>query len=524
MTPLRALSRQVEAGATGELVAVGDGLEVHIYLQAGRLVWGTTTEERFVFRRYLVRAFKIDEQVLLDAIADGVVARRPLGETLVGSGVLSEVQVRAALRAQLLASLTSLARCESSKMLFLPRGSNYARYQQSLTFELNELLPWPDSDDATGGSRVLVVDDDAVMGKQLVAALAAAGAVDAIAVSTGQEVLEIIARHEISVLLCDLKMPEMDGVELIRRLASSRFTGALILVSGAHEKVVTSVRNLAALQGVRVAGQLRKPVEPGLLRALLARARQAGREFLTSDRGDPAADQVRLALRRGELAIRYQPIMSVAGLLPVGVECTALTQNAEGGELKGEASWWVLLEAVLRGAARFFSTGAARPILWNLPPGLLEDLHLPERLQVAAEAHQLKPSDLVLGLSQPELTHEPTTALDVLTRFRLKGLGLSLDDEDGGGAPSLEAVWRLPLTEVRLNAQGVREATQRGGAARARLDLAMDLCRRQGLETVARGVDTQAELTVARALGCTRAQGRLFGEPKELEALLAGLE
>lgn len=139
--PLTLLSLYASTRATGELIAVGDGLEVHLYLQAGRIAWGTTTAERFVFRRHLVDAFHVEPQVLEEALVAGQRERRPLGETLVARGILTRAQVREGLRAQVVSALGSLQRCSPTQSLFLPRGANYASYDTSLTFALDELLP-----------------------------------------------------------------------------------------------------------------------------------------------------------------------------------------------------------------------------------------------------------------------------------------------------------------------------------------------------------------------------------------------
>jgi hypothetical protein len=120
---------------------VGDCLEVHVFLQAGRIAWGTTTAERFVFRRHLTSAFSVDEQALQDALAEGQRSRRPLGETLVARGILTLDQVREGLRAQVVSALASLERCAGGQTLFLPRGANYGSYDASLTFELGDLVP-----------------------------------------------------------------------------------------------------------------------------------------------------------------------------------------------------------------------------------------------------------------------------------------------------------------------------------------------------------------------------------------------
>lgn len=141
--PFLLLARHASASATGEFIAAGDDVEVHVFLQAGRIAWGTTSAERFVFRRHLEETVALDPAALKDVVEECQRSRRPLGETLVAWGLASLAQVRDALRAQVAATLRSLSRCGSAQTLFLPRGATWASYDPALTFELGEF-----SDDA----------------------------------------------------------------------------------------------------------------------------------------------------------------------------------------------------------------------------------------------------------------------------------------------------------------------------------------------------------------------------------------
>lgn len=140
----------LSARATGEMIAVGNHLEVHLHLQAGRIAWGTTTAARFVFRNYLSETYKVDEDALREALIDAQRTRRPLGETLVAWGLLTPEQVREGLRAQVVAVLTTLPSCNTSQSIFLPRGAGYAKYEPNLTFDLEELLPLLETELAHG--------------------------------------------------------------------------------------------------------------------------------------------------------------------------------------------------------------------------------------------------------------------------------------------------------------------------------------------------------------------------------------
>jgi EAL domain-containing protein (putative c-di-GMP-specific phosphodiesterase class I) len=116
---------------------------------------------------------------------------------------------------------------------------------------------------------------------------------------------------------------------------------------------------------------------------------------------------------------------------------------------------------------------------------------------------------------------ELTTALDVLTRLRLKGFGLSIDDF-GIGYSSFEQLDRIPFTELKLDRSFVSKGST-NATARAILQGSMDMARRMALATVAEGVETEAGLELVRAMGCDRVQGYLIAAPMPTAELIAWL-
>ena len=125
--------------------------------------------------------------------------------------------------------------------------------------------------------RILVLDDELLMLKMHAQMLAHLGFTS---VSTAQSGHDALARMDDEkkspdLVLLDLGMPAMDGIEFIRRLVDRSFEGRLILVSGEDERVLRTVEKLAEAHHIRVLGHLGKPIQEDKLATLLRRWRPA---------------------------------------------------------------------------------------------------------------------------------------------------------------------------------------------------------------------------------------------------------
>lgn len=139
-TPLAIVRRLSTQGATGELICAEGDLEVHVYLQQGRVAWATSSEQRLAFGRELVRRCNVDPETLRELVEDCRRNRRPLGETLVQWGLASLEDVRESLRLQIEGALGTLADRRRAPTLFLERSAQYLTYDRNLTFVLDDLL------------------------------------------------------------------------------------------------------------------------------------------------------------------------------------------------------------------------------------------------------------------------------------------------------------------------------------------------------------------------------------------------
>jgi PAS domain S-box-containing protein len=199
--------------------------------------------------------------------------------------------------------------------------------------------PAPQALPLAGHGSLLVVDDDPVVLQQVAAMLVTLGVKEVLTASNGHDALQLLSEKngDLEALICDLSMPAMDGVELIRLFGQSGYRGGLILMSGADEKVLSTVGKLADLQGLRVLGQIQKPVTPAQMTGLLSRItppRTHKRPAAAPHQASPQA--IRDGIDRDEFTVWFQPTVDAITLAPVGVEALARWQHPEHGLLAPE--------------------------------------------------------------------------------------------------------------------------------------------------------------------------------------------
>jgi CheY-like chemotaxis protein len=120
--------------------------------------------------------------------------------------------------------------------------------------------------------RVLLLDDDHFMLEVLrdmfdvLDVRDGRGPFEVHAESDARRALAALPRHAPELLVCDLAMPEMDGIEFLQAAAGQGFRGRVILVSALEDGVRDAATELARALGLRVAGNLRKPLAIDQLR------------------------------------------------------------------------------------------------------------------------------------------------------------------------------------------------------------------------------------------------------------------
>lgn len=108
--------------------------------------------------------------------------------------------------------------------------------------------------------RVLVLDDDPFMLEMLKDMLEQIGVRDVYTEASTRHALSTLAETSPDMLICDLALPDMDGIEFLQAAAERGFSGGVILLSGMDSGVRDAAGELARVLGLRVAGIFRKPI------------------------------------------------------------------------------------------------------------------------------------------------------------------------------------------------------------------------------------------------------------------------
>lgn len=380
--------------------------------------------------------------------------------------------------------------------------------------------------------RIVLIDDEPFMLGLLEQQLIGLGFADVASFTQAGDALEALRNHPSpELIVCDLQMPQMDGIEFIRNLVRLEYAGALILVSGEDERLLQAAQRLARAHGLRIAGALSKPVPTEALRKMLARLVGAEQPRIDSAIASSYAPaRVGEALANGELFNLYQPKVSLATGRVTGVEALVRWLHPQDGVVSPDLFVAVaeehghidaltrsVVESAVRDARTWRDRGMSLQLAVNVSMENLMSLAFPDDIARIVEDAGLEPADLILELTESRLMRSPVGGMDTLTRLKLKRFTLSIDDF-GTGHASLEQLLNIPFDELKVDRRFVHGAHS-DPSCRAILEASLSMARQLGLRSVAEGVEDREDWDYLRAHECDLAQGYFIARPMPSDAL-----
>ncbi|WP_137891706.1 EAL domain-containing response regulator [Ramlibacter sp. 2FC] len=381
--------------------------------------------------------------------------------------------------------------------------------------------------------RLLILDDESAVAQTMEVVARRSGFDVRCCVDPAVFFVEL-ERWQPSHVVVDLVMPKMDGIEVIRLLASRGCAAWLIVTSGMGAKILESARRVATQRGLNFLGLLPKPFTPKALRELLdcpppqdsLHSQQSMWAAYTEDDITPEVLEQAIACEQFEL--HYQPRLQLSSGRLAGFEALVRWEHPDLGTIRpsrfipmAEACGLIgaLSDWVFRTGLRWLAGQPASrevSLSLNLSPSALQDLALADALSAQCAQLGLATQRVTLELTESSAVRNFGDALDILTRLRIKGFHLSIDDF-GTGYASMTQLSRLPFTELKVDKSFVMSMV---GSSESRdiVAASLDLGQKLGLTTVAEGVENTGTLQLLKALGCDQVQGYLLARPMPADA------
>lgn len=378
--------------------------------------------------------------------------------------------------------------------------------------------------------RFLVVEDHSFQRWATISVLESLGAKGVLAAEDGRAALAMLrdAGHPVDIVISDLDMPQMDGMELIRHLGEAADTSSLVLASSLDRALVASVEAMARAYGVRLLGAIDKPVTSRKLLPLIELHGLGPRAAPGPDGLVRAfsVDEVLDGLRSGQFEPFFQPKVDMRTGKVMGAEALARWRHPNEGVV-GALSFIPLLEtsghiadftaAIVKSAAMYCrawrAMGCQVTLSVNLSQESLGDVGLADQMVTLVDAEGLRPRDVIFEITESAMAVHLGRALENLSRLRMRGFGLSLDDY-GTGYSSMQQLARIAFTELKIDQAFVKNAPGQQ-PSRAMLESSLEMAGKLRIPAVAEGIESREEWELLRELGCDLGQGYYVAKPMD---------
>lgn len=306
--------------------------------------------------------------------------------------------------------------------------------------------------------QILIIEDDIIQATKLKLSLMALGYHHIVLTRDAQSALEICQQQNIEFIICDINLPDMDGIQFLATLSNHSLNIGIAIHSAMREDVIELTSNMCIAAGFKFVDTINKPHSVSALQTMFERF-ESRKLQSTEDANHICLSEQEVidAFEQNWFVNYYQPQFSVHSKRIIGVEslirclhprfgvltpASFLTTIHQMG-LSDQLFWHVAEKAIA--AVALLQQDISLSI--NVSQSNFED-DMCDRLLALCEQHQFSPKRLVLELTEYEVYDYSRNSLANLARLRMHGICLSIDDF-GTGHASLSQLALLPFTELK---------------------------------------------------------------------------
>jgi len=382
----------------------------------------------------------------------------------------------------------------------------------------------------------LVVEDDEFQRQLTVGMLRTLGATRISEAVDGIRALEILRAtdlHSVDIVLCDLNMPEMDGMEFLRHLGNSRSNISAIIISALDGALIASVKKMARAYGLTLLGAVEKPVTPARLEVMISLHQQARpkqkKEFSPGPKF--TLDEILQGIRNKQFEPFFQPKVDIGSDQMTGAEALARWIHPQHGvvapfafikllEESGNIDelTFLMLEKAAEACRLLHNKGHQISVSVNLSLVSLTDTALADKITRIVRNAGIEPRFMILEITETAAMTEIAPALENLARLRMRGFGLSIDDY-GTGYSSMQQITRIAFTELKIDRSFVKDLAD-SKALRVVVNSSIEMAAKLRITSTAEGVETKEDWDTLKIMGCDTAQGYFIAKPMNLSSLV----
>ncbi|MEA3158346.1 MAG: hypothetical protein QOK44_5935 [Betaproteobacteria bacterium] len=293
---------------------------------------------------------------------------------------------------------------------------------------------------------VLVIEDQDLQQEMIVEMVRRLNTKDVYSAADSKTALEVVSSSSVDVIMYDIDMPAIDGLEFMRQLSEGGVRSSVIIASSIPPQLLAATEAMTRSYGIDLRGVIQKPITQAALETLLVRPAARPRKAELGPAAFTVGD-IMDGLQQDQFEPFFQPRVELATRRVVGAEALARWCHPQQGVIPPSAFvrlleeagkiddlMWVMLQKGVALCAALKAAGVDSLIAVKLSLKSLSNAELAERVTEIVEAGRVEPAKICFEIAESAATTDDRAALQNLARLPQKGFLLSIDDFGTGHA------------------------------------------------------------------------------------------
>lgn len=343
---------------------------------------------------------------------------------------------------------------------------------------------------------------------------------------------DIVQADERCILFLDLMLPDINGQEILRRLAAKHFKGFVMINSVCEPRIVQNAVNIAANSGIRLLGALSPDYTIEQLRYHLDRCTR-GPYSLTvhADHVLLDAEGIHKAFDEDRIIPYYQPIVNFFTQKVVGLECLARVITEDGTKILSPVSFYGplvdmafldnlsfrLYGKALKTLSEPFFADSHVKLAINIEPSQLISSSFPKTMHAMTEHAGIEPGRIIFELTEQSPVNQDIQ-LESINILRLEGYDIAIDDF-GSGYTNIKNLHSIPFNRLKIDRhliQNINEDT----FCQVAIDSILSLAAEVNAEVVLEGIENEDQLSYTTRHKQVCLQGFYLSKAVSIEHLI----